>query len=303
MRIDQLPKADKVTGAMEIVIQNGTESLKTTLDDFLTAAADFGLAPFRNVLNSEYEGVDLTVKFADEIAKFTSPWEWIKSRIAAKNYKGLYICDFIPFTVGAETHEAQIMGINTYKRTTDRDIGDHIDFCSRDCYSETVKWNTTNNNNGTATVKNPYLASNVHDYLENTLYPLLPAELKSVIVNKRFLLEERYSASGALTDSTGWSWQDMGKLWIPTEYEVFGCVVWGTKGYSAMQSVQYPYFANSWKNRIKGAGPKGSRCPWWEASASSGNSAYACLVYYYGHANYGSASDAHRVPVCFRISA
>lgn len=208
-----------------------------------------------------YDGEDLTKVFASEIAKFPSPWHWVQDRLNHRNYKGLNNGDFIPLTVDGETHEMQI-NINTYKRTTDQELDDHIDFISRDCYSQTVQWNTTNNNNGTAEQDYPYLASNVKQFLDQ-LYEKLPADVKNFIVTKRTLLEKRYSASGALTDSTGWGWADIGKLWLPSEYEVFGSTVWATKGWSAGQAVQYPVFANSYKNRIKGAGPKGTRCGWW----------------------------------------
>lgn len=249
-----------------------------------------------------YEGRDLTKVFAVEISKFTDAWAWIKDRIANANYTGIHVGDYIPMTVKGETHEMQIAGIDTYYRTTDQDLGHHIDFISRDCYSQTVQWNTTNNNNGNATSACPYLVSNLKTFLD-TLYESLPDAVKRVITNKRFLLEQRYSASGALTDSTSWSWEDMGKLWVPTEFEVFDAVVWGTKGYSAMQAVQYPIFRNSWKNRIKGAGPKGSRCSWWSASVRSGTSTNACGVHYDGAADDWNASNALRVPLCFRIKA
>lgn len=248
-----------------------------------------------------YEGRDLSQVFALEIGNYANVWAWIKARITAGNFTGIHNGDYIPLTVGNETHQMQV-NINTYKNTCDQQVGNHIDFISKDCLAETVKWNTTNNNNGNASSPYPYLVSNVHSFLE-TKYNSLPQELKNVISNKRFLLEQRYSASGVLTDSTSWGWVDLGKLWLPTEYEVFGSIVWGTKGYSGGHAVQYPIFANSWKNRIKGAGPGGARCGWWLASVLSGSSTYACYVNYGGSAYYYAASDDRRVPLCFRIAA
>ena len=215
-----------------------------------------------------YDGRNLTKIFAREITKFPSPWHWVQDRINNRNYKGINNGDYIPLAISGETHDMQL-NINTYKKTTDQELDDHIDFISRDCYSETVQWNTTNNNNGTAEQDYPYLASNVKQFLDQ-LYEKLPADVKNFIVTKRTLLEKRYSASGALTDSTGWGWADIGRLWLPSEYEVFGSTVWATKGWSAGQAVQYPVFANSYKNRIKGAGPKGTRCYWWLASVGGG---------------------------------
>ena len=253
--------------------------------------------------NGLYRGRDLTIVFADEISKFSDAWAWIKNRISTGNYTGIYVGDYIPITMKNERVEMQVAGIDVYTRTTDQDLGHHIDFISRDCFSETVQWNTTNNNNGNTESPYPYMVSNLHKWLGETLYGFLPQAVKNQIVTKRSLMEQRYSASGALTDSTTLGWQDIGLLWVPHEYEVFGAVVWGTQGWSEGQAMQYPIFANSYLNRIKSAGHGGGRCNWWLASVRSGSSTYACGVSYGGDAGDWSASDAARVPVCFRIKA
>lgn len=264
-------------------------------------ARDDNLILFQQA-NGLYKGRDLTIVFAAEIAKFTDAWAWIKNRIQNANYTGIYVGDYIPITVKNETVEMQVAGIDVYYRTTDNSLGHHIDFISRDCFSETVQWNTENNNNGNAESAYPYVVSNLHTWLE-TLYDSLPQAVKDQIVTKRTLMEQRYSASGTLTDSTTWGWQDIGKLWVPHEYEVFGSCVWGTKGWSQGQALQYPIFANSFLNRIKCAGKGGGRCGWWLASVGSGTSAGACYVSYYGYAASWSTSGLYRVPVCFRITA
>ena len=253
--------------------------------------------------NGLYKGRNLAEIFNGEISRYSDPWEWIHDRIDMGFYDGIYVCDFIPHTVKNERVESQIACLDGYTRTTDQNLGHHIDFISRDCFSETVQWNTTNNNNGNAESPYPYMVSNLHKWLEETLYGYLPENVKKHIVTKRSLMEQRYSASGALTDSTSWGWQDIGKLWVPHEYEVFGAVVWGTQGWSEGQAMQYPIFANSYLNRIKGAGHGGSRCAWWLASVRSGDSTDACLVDSYGNASYWGASNALRVPLCFRITA
>ncbi len=214
-------------------------------------------------------GRNLAVIFSAEIAKYKNQWEWIQDRLDMRFFKGLHIKDFLLMTADGENHQMQIAGINTYKRTTDQNIDDHIDFISRDCYSQTVQWNTAHNNNGTAAQEHPYLASNIKQFLDQ-LYNKLPADVKAYIVTKRTLLEKRYSSSGALKESNGWGWADLGKLWLPAEYEVYGSVNWGTKGWSVGQSAQYPIFIGGWKNRIKGAGPGGARCSWWLSSVGGG---------------------------------
>ena len=254
-------------------------------------------------MNGLYKGRDLTVVFANEIAKFSDAWAWMKNRVKNANYTGIYIGDYIPITMKNETVEMQVAGIDVYYRTMDTSLGHHIDFISRDCFSETVQWNTENNNNGNAESPYPYMVSNLHTWLTETLYGYLPQEVKDQITTKRSLMEQRYSASGPLTDSTTWGWQDMGPLWVPHEYEVFGSVVWATKGYGQGQAMQYPIFANSYKNRSKNAGKGGGRCYWWLASVRSGYSTNACGVSDGGDADAWAASYAGRVPVCFRITA
>lgn len=253
-------------------------------------------------------GRDLTVVFADEIADYSDEWAWIQARLDAHDVSGLRVGDYIPINIAAnggiaaETHKAEIAGINTYRRTGDsgHEVGYHIDWITRDCYSGTVKFNTTNINNGNANSPSPFLASNLKSWLDGTLYPLLDAKLKNVIKAKRILAPSRYQSGATLTDDNSWAWQDFDKLWVPLETEIFDCLAWSTKGYGNGQAVQYPIFANSYEHRMKGAGPGGARADWSTASARSGNSTYVVYVHAYGNSGNGHASNAFCVPVCFR---
>lgn len=226
-----------------------------------------------------YTERDLTTVFASEISGYSDVWAWIKARITAANWDGLMIGDYIPFTMNGQTVKAQIAGIDTYYGVMDQVVGHHIDFISRDCFNSTMKWNTTATNNGNSTENAPWLASNAYSVLNGTWYNYLPAALKSVIVEKRFLIETRYSSSGVLTDSNSWKWANIGKLWLPSVYEIVGSNVWGTRGYSEGNAVQYPIFANSWQYRRKGAGNGGGRCDWWTLTVSGGSSSGVCYVY------------------------
>lgn len=250
-----------------------------------------------------YTERDLTTVFASEISGYSDVWAWIKARITAANWDGLMIGDYIPFTMNDQTVKAQIAGIDTYYGVMDQWVGHHIDFISRDCFNSTMKWNTTATNNGNSTENAPWLASNAYSVLNGTWYNYLPAALKSVIVEKRFLIETRYSSSGVLTDSNSWKWANIGKLWLPSVYEIVGSNVWGTRGYSEGNAVQYPIFANSWQYRWKGAGNGGGRYDWWTLTVSGVSSEAVCLVSNAGHVNIAAASIYEfREPVCFRIS-
>ena len=247
-----------------------------------------------------YNGADLTVRFAEEIAGYANAWKWIKARIEAANFDGLHIGDYIPMYMGDVLMKMQIAGIDTYYKALDVRQGHHIDWISESLYPDTVKWGTTNNN-GISIDEAPFMSSNVKTFLDG-LEGLLPTEVKEIISIKQFLLEGRYSASGVLTDSTSWRWRKLGKLWLPSEYEIFGSCVWGTPKWSLGVTVQYPLFANSMKNRIKGVDGDNERYHWWLLTAASGMSDAACVVAVTGHGTYAPITSEYRVPICFRIS-
>jgi hypothetical protein len=249
-----------------------------------------------------YAGRDLTVVFANEIADYSDEWAWIQARLNAHNVSGLRVGDYIPIKVGTENHLAEIAGINTYRRTGggDYEVGYHIDWITRDCYSDKVKFNTSSNNNGNESNSNPFLASNLKSWLDGTLYGLLDAKLKAVIKAKRILTPYRHQKGATLTDDILWGWQNFDKLWVPLETEIFDCPVWSTKGYGNGQAVQYPIFANSYEHRMKGKGPGGALFNWWTASALSGNSEYVVHVTNRGNSHFASAIFTLCVPVCFR---
>ena len=159
-----------------------------------------------------------------------------------------------------------------------------------------ICWNPTANNNGTADEKHPYLLSKLHDWEINEFLPALPTALKNVLVNHRIQLEERYSANGTLTDSTGYSSVDAGKVFSLNEMEVYGCPVWGTKGWSVGDSAQLPIFRDS-RYRINK-----SRVSWWLRSVMAGSASNVCTVYAGGTAGtYGSANVWSRPRTCFLI--
>lgn len=289
--------ADTVNVATEQLLDNDLV-LKEDISNLGKSKVD--KAAFSTLDSAVYNGVDLAVKHKDEIKKYSDVWAWIKDRITKANYTGIHIGDYIPMVFKGETYEMQVAGIDTYYRIYNNPH--HIDFISKDCYSAVVKWNVTNTNNGDETCSCPYYVSNLKSFLDE-LANDLPAEVQQVISSKRMLIEARYSSFGPLTDSTNCAWRLIGNLWVPTEYEVFGSAVKGTKGYSEGPAVQYPIFANSGKNLIKGSRPEGPRCTWWLASACGGNEGSACVVENDGCPNaYNTASEQH-VPLCFRVSA
>lgn len=279
------------------------------------------------IADRTYQGTDLTVKFKSEIdGSFSgNPWAWIQDRINNANWDGLHVCDYIPFTTTNNvTMQAQIAGIDTYYQYSDRPVPHHIDFITREIWPTLHAFNPVNYNNGTAAQNFPWLASDMYlwlnslsglvpneatvnpetievDYTADGVYYFLPDELKEVIIEKRLPLEARYNASSLLTTSPGWDWQNEGKLWLPTEMEVYGTNVWGGAGYPTGGGIQYPIFANS-MNRLKCR--SGRRDGWWVSAPCSGNSTHWCYVNHYGLALNAIATGTwSSAPVCFRIAS
>jgi len=86
-------------------------------------------------------------------------------------------------------------------------------------------------------------------------------------------------------------------VFLPTEQEVFGDVVWGEVGYGGGFQAQLPIYRESAVYKVKRY--NGSRQWWWEATPAAASAADFCIVYSYGHANYYSASAAGGVAPAF----
>ena len=98
-----------------------------------------------------YPGMDLSLKFAEEIKGYTSVWKWIQARIKAGNFYGIHVGDYIPFncTNSAKTRiVAVVAGIDTYYKYGDQQVGHHIDFISKDLWPTYIQYNLANFNNG-----------------------------------------------------------------------------------------------------------------------------------------------------------
>lgn len=276
----------------------------------------------------EYDGVDLSTKFASEISSYTNVWAWLQARLTNHDLKGIHVKDYISVTcTNGYTFDAQVAGINPYLDFGDTELTTwHIDFVSRELWPDAHVWNKVDYNNGLSGSGKQYpwtccdvyhfinsLSGNVPNgttvnpstvsvnYSSTGVFDKLPTALKNVIVEKSANTGGRYSANGLLTDDNTYGTKNLGKLWVPTEMEVYGCSVWGTRGYSQGDGVQYPLFRDQ-KMRIKRTSG-GARSDWWLLNPSSGYSTDICRVTATGIANrYNASATWLRVPVCFRIA-
>ena len=255
----------------------------------------------RLALVGKYDGQSIATILAGEIGGGTV-YDALHKRIAAANFAGLRVGDYLDVPlVSASAVAAQqsvrflLAHIDPYYCCGDNSKGHHIAFVASApvavaktaagvANDSFLMWNTTNTNQGTADQKCPYPNSNLKAW-ETAFEACLPEGLTKYLLTQRVLLEERYSASGALNDSNSWSWQDIGKVFSLSEMEVYGCPVWGTKGYSVGFDCQWDLFRDT-AHRING-----TRCNWWLRSVASGSASDVCYVNGNGYASYDSATS------------
>lgn len=157
---------------------------------------------------------------------------------------------------------------------------EEVHFISKGVHPERVAWNENGKTEG------GFKVSDLRKHLEENLWPLLPDELKEVISEREVLQivdgeEERYTL----------------KLWLPTEYEVFG-EAWDNDD---AEGQQFSLFKDP-ANRVKCvAGEEGNRATWWLLSVYGGDSTGACSVSNNGYANNYNCTSDFRVPLCFSI--
>ena len=160
------------------------------------------------------------------------------------------------------------------------------DFISKDCMLTTRQMNVSNTNSG------GWPSCKMRTDLNNVVYDLLPQAVKDAIVEKT----HKSSAGGQSTTLV----EHSDKLWLPTEWEVFGSITYAAGTENGNVNKHYAVF-DSAGDRIKHLGTGGSAASWWECSPHVSSSTYFCGVNTSGGASYGSASSSDGVPLCFRI--
>jgi hypothetical protein len=254
-----------------------------------------------------------------ELSDYT--WQDLSDMCTTGDFAYIRVGDYKTLTVGSEKVQMQIAGIDTYYNFNYKDdsnntiyVGHHIDWISKDCLSTLYQWKDltdgTVNNNGTSTENSPYLSSYIKQQLNSDSFLKKicanNAMSNSFFTNKKIYVDVRYSDTGLIENSTRWKIADLGKFWLPTEFEVFGAVTWGTKGYSAGCAVQYPLFTNNINNKLKRQGTDGNYVDWWTCTPYGGGTGNCVAVGADGRCaslelQSGTDPAKRGVPVCFRI--
>ena len=286
-------------------LKNIKDAVARAIANAVTEAEEFD----RQESIGAYEGRSIAAVFQTEIGE-QNIWAWLQGRVRAGNFAGLRIGDYIDVqltegaNVPAQTVRYRIYAIDPYYKAADQEKGHHLVMGptspvtvqgSKAVNGSYLPWRTTNDNNGTADEKHPYLLSTLHDWEINDFLPSLPSDVQAVIMTQRVLLNERYSSTTKLTDDSGWSWADLGKVWSPSEVEVYGFRAWSGP-YCAGFDCQFPIFKQT-KDRIMG-----NRLPWWLRSVDGSSSADACCCGSDGTADsYGPTVDWVRPRPCFLV--
>lgn len=263
--------------------------------------------------NYLYDGRDLSTVFASA--------EELHNAVAAGDFSKINIGDYWPITLngnytdcGESTTKTlsnavvkmEVAGIDTYLNYGNTAItAHHLVMCSRDLLPNTTKWrkeNTTWYNTGAT---NPWLGSAIYATLNVGILPLVQkTDIGAYIFagpngnGMRFIGETKAASA---TAATSWSWLDRGRLFLPTEREVWGQGVWSEMIYGAGLALQWPLFAGSLRHVVKGLGNGGSRKSWWLSSSCAGTASNACLVNGTGYADHYGASNALGLALCFLL--
>lgn len=205
-------------------------------------------------------------------------WAQIAAVAAAGNAENYWkVGDELDVVVNGETLTFQIYGFNHDNLTGGGKAG--ITFGMKNLMAETRQMNASNTNAG------GFTGSAMYDWLQNTLYPALPEDLKAAIK----AVDKKTSAG---SQSTTINTESM-KLFLFSEAECFSATTYSVAG----EGEVYPIFTDNASRIKKLANGAGSAYTWWERSPYASYSTGFCYVYSAGGA-YGASASFSR-GVCF----
>ena len=266
---------------------------------------------YRRTHNFNYDGMNLSTMFTETE---------LHQKTVAADFTDIENGDYWPITLNGTvkdyaTGETKTLSnavfnleanIQVYKQYGDTAVPNHILFCSRDLLPWAVKMRSADTTWYNDSETNPWRGSHLFQTLNaaDGVLPLVAATGIGAHMytgpnggGMRFLLETK--ATGA-TAAVSWGWGDRGKLFLPTEREVWGQDIWSEHTWGGGAAVQWPVFAGSLKHIIKGLGNGGSRYSWWCQSSYAGSAARFAHVYNNGHPNgTGAATTWLSAPLCF----
>lgn len=272
-------------------------------------------------INGVYTGNDLASVHSGEIANHDSVWSWISERAISGDFNGINIGDFITFNIGTDIYHATVMGLNTYKNTND--VGNHIDFICRELWRNTRQLNKAEINNGTALSTCPWTASDLYLYVNSLAGPVIvsetftdplesvdytndgilhnmPTELQDIIIPKIAEGAVRHIDNRWTDVDSGSQPTNLGKLWLPSVFEISGCSPYEIALSTERATTMYPLFNNT-TNRIKTRPNRTNIEYWWTRDAVNNGHTRFVGIGQNGWFGTYNPKAALGVPICFRI--
>ncbi len=267
---------------------NGMTTYNGTVSDTLAAAVAVPNAnttytvqcagKSARVTTGDYYGIYYVHVDTISLILSENSWAQIAAVSAAGNAENYWsVGDEIDIVVDGETLTLQIYGFNHDDLTGGGKAG--ITFGLKNLMAATRQMNSSNTNAG------GFTGSAMYNWLQNTLYPLLPDDLKSAIK----AVDKKTSAGQQSTTIN----TDSMKLFLFSEVECFGTTTYSVAG----EGEVYPIFTDSASRIKKLSNGAGSAYSWWERSPNASSSTGFCIVTSSGTANATSASNSRGV--CF----
>ena len=213
----------------------------------------------------------------------SASWSKVKSTIQDGTFSMYaHVGDTKTFEMNGKTYHAEVVAINDgtgdaaswYPNKT-------VDFICKELYETAYQYNSSATNTG------GFPSSALRGTLINTLYPLLPSDLKDVIIEK---------SHSYITSTDGTMGTDSTKLWLPTHYEIAGATDQYAPGETASNNKAYTL-----ASKIKNLNGQSSAYTWWLGSLFSYDAARFWFVSTTGTLGGLNANYTYGVPVCFRI--
>ena len=270
-----------------------------TVPSGITYYSDSGLTTSAGTTSTTYEGIYYSATAISFTISSTTYYVAIGSCLT-----------YFVRTLSNAVLNLEVAGINPYINYGDTAFSqNHVLLISRDCLPVTLKMRAENSLWYNTGATNPWLGSALYETLNNVTYGLLPLIAASNIGSyiytgpnsngMRWLGEVK--APGVSTP-TSWSWVNRGRIFLPTEAEIWNQLVYTNNSSCRGLNNQIDIFKGSSRHIVKGLGNGGSRYNWWSASAIVGNATYFASVISGGYPSYNGASYSFGVPACFLLS-
>lgn len=204
----------------------------------------------------------------------------------------------------------EVAAINPYWRYGDSGslsgAVNHVLFISRDCIPFTMRMRKANTVWEDTTTQNPWIGSALYKTLndpDNGVVKLIKATDIGAYMYEgadgngmRYYGETRSSVTASTSSG---AWASRGKLFLPTEDEIWGRIIFTLNSYNAHTKLQI--FDYSRRHISKGIGNGAYRSAWWCMSAYAGNATFFCYVNDRCIPGNTNASNMIGTPVCFLI--